>query len=64
MTYSNIFFCPTNSPKPKDIQFSVIHNLNKHEEKLQIFPFENQEPVNVWPFCLKNCWSTDNRLID
>ncbi len=47
---SDCLFCRTNSPKIKDIQFTIIQD----KEKLQIITFKKLEAADVWPFCLKN----------
>ena len=44
MMSPNCLFCPTNSPKPKDIQFTIT----KEKEKQQILTTDN-----VWHFYLK-----------
>ncbi len=50
VTSSNSLFYLTNSPKPKDIQFTFIYD----EEKHQIITFQNLEPADVWYFWLKH----------
>ena len=49
----NIFFCPTDSPKPKDSSVTVIPD----EEKQQILTFKKPQPANVSHFCLENDWN-------
>lgn len=46
MTSSNGLFCPTNSLKPKDIRFAIIHD----KEKLQILKLDKLEADNAWYF--------------
>ncbi len=46
VTSPNDLFCPTNSPKPKYIQFSVVWN----KETQQILTLEKLTPENVWHF--------------
>lgn len=41
--------CPTNSPKPKDSSFCIIHS----KEKQHILPFTNLELTNAWLFAWK-----------
>ncbi len=59
---SNVLFCPSNSPKPKDVLFIILHD----KEKQQILTFENLEPANVdWLLNYQNscqfifCWMTN-----
>lgn len=42
--YLNVLFCPTNSPNPKDIQFTITYDKEKH----QILIFEKLETANVY----------------
>ncbi len=52
----NVSFCPTVSPKPKDVQFSLICD----KEKQQILSCEKLDPdslVFILCFCLKNDWN-------
>lgn len=50
VTYLDYLFYPTNSPKLKGIQFTVIRN----REKQQIIPLKKLEPEKVCDFCLIN----------
>lgn len=47
LTSSNVYFCPTNNPKLKDIQITIIEN-RKAANPLRL------EPVNGWHFYLTN----------
>lgn len=59
---SNSHYCPTNSPRPQNIQF----NITEDKERQQIFTLELLEPVN---YCLKtdvsnsNCYLNSCRLM-
>lgn len=46
MTSLNVLFCPANSPKLRNIQFTVTYDKEKH----QTITFEKLEPENR---CLK-----------
>lgn len=46
---SNCLFYPTNSPQPKNIQFSIKYDKEKHH----IFTFEKLEPEKVRHFCFQ-----------
>ncbi len=48
-TSSGVMFFPTNSPKPKNIQFIVKYDKQRHQKS----PFEKLETVNVWYFFFK-----------
>lgn len=43
VTYSNSFFCPTNSLKAKFASFTIIYDM----EKYHIVTIEKQEAANV-----------------
>lgn len=47
---SNVLFCWADSPKRKDMYFTVIEDKENHK----IFTFEKLEMVNFCHFCLKN----------
>lgn len=47
-TSSNRFFCPANSPKPKDPSVTILNE----KKKQQIHTFTNLKPTNVWHVCL------------
>lgn len=46
LAFSSCLFCPTNGPKPKEIQFITIRN----REKQQIWTFGRLQPVNLFDF--------------
>lgn len=49
MMSSKVLFCPTNSTKPQNIQFTVISN----REKQIILTLVKLKLGNRWHFCLK-----------
>ena len=49
VTSLDVLFCQTNSPNPKDIQFNIIYDKEKH----QIITSEKLKTANFVHFCLK-----------
>lgn len=50
---------PINSPKLKEIQFTII----KDEEKHHILIFEKLEPIQFWTFLLLKNYLNDKSII-
>ena len=49
ITFSHFLLCSTNSPKPKDIQFTMIYGKEEH----QLLIFEKLVPAKVCAFLLE-----------
>ncbi len=54
VTSSNVLFCPTNSPKPKDIQFTLNNDGKQREAEIT---YQNR-------FCWSTNWSVSITLRD